>query len=224
MERARARLEDNRVLAIALCRLVPGLLFSTFAGCGWLGIPFLQFLVPAVITSAVYTGLMLFLVLHFGAAIFNVGHLGWSIASGLLLVFTLEAADPAPAAPGHRERAGAGRARGRRARSAPPGMPPVPWAARRCRRVREDPSHPLLHPARPALAVVLGLRLPHPAGARRSVHRGRGDRSPTWMIINCIKQAIVKYRSSIKPPNIFYRSLIQIPCRRYICARSCKMH
>mgnify|MGYP003347142796 CR=1 FL=1 len=59
VEEARRRLQRNRVLAIASCRLVPGLLFATFSACGFLGIGFLEFLVPALVTSALYTALLL---------------------------------------------------------------------------------------------------------------------------------------------------------------------
>ena len=90
LQRAERRLRDNRVLAIGLCRLVPGLLFSTFFACGWFGIPFLEFAIPAVITSAVWTGVLLLLVLKFGATIaVRAGDWGWFLASGLVLVFGL---------------------------------------------------------------------------------------------------------------------------------------
>ena len=90
LERAGRRLQENRFVAIALCRLVPGLLFSTFVACGWFGIPFVQFVVPAVITSALYTAVMLMLVLKFGGTIFtHVGNWGWFVACGLALVFSL---------------------------------------------------------------------------------------------------------------------------------------
>lgn len=90
MRRAERRLRENRVLAIGLCRLVPGLLFSTFVACGWFGVPFLEFAVPALVTSAVYTAIMLLLVLKFGAAILGqVGHWGWFVLIGFVVVFAM---------------------------------------------------------------------------------------------------------------------------------------
>ena len=151
LRRAQRRLQKNRVLAIALCRLVPGLLFSTFVACGWFGIPFLSFLGPALATSAIYTGILLLLVLKFGGAIVSkVGNWGWFLAIGLLLVFGLgllarralrgliERDEPDPEA---------GTAAGA---SLIAGMPPVPPSARRVAPSEKIP--PILY------YIPLGLR------------------------------------------------------------------
>lgn len=150
LRRAEGRLRDNRLVAIGLCRLVPGLLFSTFFACGWFGIPFLEFAVPAMITSALWTGLMLMLVLKFGATIAaRAGDWGWFLASGLVLVFglgvvfrrvlrgVLDRNDPEGSATSAHD-------------SILEGMPPVPPAARKVAESERIP--PILY------YIPLGLR------------------------------------------------------------------
>lgn len=84
LQKAQTWLKKNRVFAIGLCHVLPGLLFSTFAACGWFGMTFLQFFVPAFVTSLVYTVLLLLLVLKFGA-LMHLGSWGWF----RLLLFTV---------------------------------------------------------------------------------------------------------------------------------------
>ncbi len=90
LQQAQIRLRKNRVAAIACCRVVPGLLFSTFTACGWFGIPFLRFFVPAIITSTLYTALLLLLVVKFGHIVVTVlGHCGWCLLLFCALLFAL---------------------------------------------------------------------------------------------------------------------------------------
>lgn len=149
--RAERRLRDHRVTAIALCRLVPGLLFSTFFACGFLGVPFLEFLIPAVITSVLWTGVLLFVVLRFGDAFFNshAGHehafLVLAVAVVVLVGFLLRRVLRGIVA---REEAGAGAAPGHP--SIIEGMPPVPASARHIAESEQIPP--------PLFYTPLGLR------------------------------------------------------------------
>jgi len=93
LQQAQIRLKENRILAIACCRLLPGVLFPTFAACGWFGISFLDFFVPAMITSATYTGVVLLLVLKFGDIIMTTlgqwGRWAWYLLLAIVLIAAL---------------------------------------------------------------------------------------------------------------------------------------
>ncbi len=87
---AQTRLKENRVFAIGLCHILPGLLFSTFAACGWFGMSFMDFFMPAFLTSLVYTTLLLVLVLNFGTIIAQrVGSWGWLLLLCAAVLFAL---------------------------------------------------------------------------------------------------------------------------------------
>lgn len=90
LQQAQIRVQKNRIVAIAFCRVIPGLLFSTFTACGWFGITFVQFFVPALITSSLYTALMLLLVIKFGNMVVRlVGNLGWYLLLAVALLLAL---------------------------------------------------------------------------------------------------------------------------------------
>lgn len=128
LEEARARLERNRVWAIAVSRLVPGLLFTTFTACGWLGMRFRDFMRPALVTSAVYTAVLFVLVLVFGeVALHWAGTLGWLL--GAAAVAVVAASWGIRLAWRHVTRADPGAVGARPL--VLPGMPPVPPEARR---------------------------------------------------------------------------------------------
>jgi membrane protein DedA with SNARE-associated domain len=151
LEKAERRLRDHRVTAIALCRLVPGLLFSTFFACGFLGVPFIEFIIPAVITSLTWTAVLLFVVLRFGDAFYNAhaGHerafLALGIVAVLVLGYVLRRVFKNVVA---REEAGAGAAPGHP--TIIEGMPPVPASARRISESEQIPP--------PLYYTPLGLR------------------------------------------------------------------
>ncbi len=71
---------------VPVCRLVPGLLFTTFAACGVLGLSFRRFAVITVLTAVIYTPAFLWAVLRFGDAIASRGQLWpWlSLLAGLV--------------------------------------------------------------------------------------------------------------------------------------------
>jgi len=59
---------------VALCRLVPGLVFVAFVACGWARVSLARFTAASLLVSAVYLSPMLYLVIVFGDALDN--HLG----------------------------------------------------------------------------------------------------------------------------------------------------
>lgn len=83
---AKSWVDRNLVGLIAMCRVVPGLLFPSFVACGWFGVPFRRFAALTMLVAAVYAPLMLLIVMKIGES--AVRHLGvW--AWGLLVVIAL---------------------------------------------------------------------------------------------------------------------------------------
>ena len=84
-------LDRQLVWLIPVCRFVPGLLFTTFATCGLLGLSFRRFTIITVLTAAVYTPLMLYAVLRFGGTVATPGNiLPWiGVLAALFAVMTL---------------------------------------------------------------------------------------------------------------------------------------
>lgn len=56
---------------VAVCRLVPGVVFVAFIACGWMRVSFWRFVVASVVVSALYLPLMLYLVITFGDTMDN---------------------------------------------------------------------------------------------------------------------------------------------------------
>jgi membrane protein DedA with SNARE-associated domain len=54
---------------VALCRVVPGLVFVAVVACGWTRVPFGRFTLATLLVSALYLPLMLYLVIVFGDAL-----------------------------------------------------------------------------------------------------------------------------------------------------------
>jgi len=81
---AKKKIEKNIIPSVALCRLIPGLLFPTFIACGWLGISFFQFSIITIIAAAIYATVLLFLVTTVGATIVHqIGIAGWIVLFGI---------------------------------------------------------------------------------------------------------------------------------------------
>jgi hypothetical protein len=59
---------------VALCRVVPGVVFVAFVACGWTRVSLARFTAASLIVSAFYLPLMLYLVIVFGDALDD--HLG----------------------------------------------------------------------------------------------------------------------------------------------------
>lgn len=84
------RLNDNLFAAIALCRIMPGVLFPTFVACGWFGVRFRRFFAASALMGAIYAPIMLFLMVAFGTAVLRrIGHWGWIAGIFMVLLFVL---------------------------------------------------------------------------------------------------------------------------------------
>lgn len=62
-------LKRNVFSVVALCRVVPGIVFVAFVACGWARVSLLRFTLATLVVSAVYLPLMLYLVIVFGDAL-----------------------------------------------------------------------------------------------------------------------------------------------------------
>ena len=67
-------LKRNVFGLVALCRVVPGVVFVAFVACGWARVSLARFTAASLIVSALYLPLMLYLVIVFGDALDD--HLG----------------------------------------------------------------------------------------------------------------------------------------------------
>jgi membrane protein DedA with SNARE-associated domain len=62
-------LKRNLFGLVALCRVVPGIVFIAFVACGWMRVPLGRFTVASLLVSALYLPLMLCIVVFFGDAL-----------------------------------------------------------------------------------------------------------------------------------------------------------
>ncbi len=73
-------LKRNVFGLVALCRVVPGVVFVAFVACGWARVSLARFTAASLIISALYLPLMLYLVIVFGDALDDrVGLWAWPI-------------------------------------------------------------------------------------------------------------------------------------------------
>jgi membrane protein DedA with SNARE-associated domain len=90
VERIKLWLETHLVRVLIICRLTPGLLFPTFVACGWFRIPFRRFAFVSIIAGAVYSSIVLTLVILFGDLILlHLGYWAWALLAALVIAFTL---------------------------------------------------------------------------------------------------------------------------------------
>ncbi len=68
VEKAKKKLQENLVSTIIIVRMIPGVLFSTFIACGFIGIPFLEFIITSFLAAAVYTAAILAIIVKLGEA------------------------------------------------------------------------------------------------------------------------------------------------------------
>jgi membrane protein DedA with SNARE-associated domain len=70
-------LKRNLFGLLALCRLVPGVVFVAFIACGWARVPLARFTIASLLMSALYLPIVLYLAIVFGDALDD--HFGfWS--------------------------------------------------------------------------------------------------------------------------------------------------
>jgi len=100
-------LKRNLFGIVALCRVVPGVVFIAFVACGWTRVPLARFTAASLVVSALYLPLMLCIVVVFGDALDDrVGWWTWPALLVLLMslgffrqrVFGLRAPSELPAA------------------------------------------------------------------------------------------------------------------------------
>ena len=82
-------LKRNLFALVALCRLVPGLVFVAGVACGWTRVSLARFALASLVVSALYLPLMLYLVVVFGDALDD--HMGLWAWPFLLAVLGLTA-------------------------------------------------------------------------------------------------------------------------------------
>lgn len=90
VERIKIWLEKHLVRVLILSRITPGLLFPTFVACGWFRIPFIRFTIVSVLSGAIYSSLVLTLVIIFGDLV--LGHLGywsWGVAALIIVILAV---------------------------------------------------------------------------------------------------------------------------------------
>mgnify|MGYP002632937176 CR=1 FL=1 len=90
VERLRAWLDQNLVLTIIACRLLPGTVFPVFVACGWFGLSLRRFLATTLISSFIYAAVLLSAVTALGEAVItHLGDVSWAIIAGGLVIVAL---------------------------------------------------------------------------------------------------------------------------------------
>lgn len=90
VERVKQWLEEHLVRVLILCRITPGLLFPTFVACGWFKISFIRFTVVSVLAGAVYSTVILTLVIIFGDLVLgNLGYWAWGTVLLIIILFAV---------------------------------------------------------------------------------------------------------------------------------------
>ncbi len=90
VEKIRSWLENNLIRVLVLCRITPGLLFPTFVACGWFRIPLIRFATVSILAGAVYSSIVLTLVIIFGDLVLNsLGYWGWGLLALVIVGFAV---------------------------------------------------------------------------------------------------------------------------------------
>ena len=90
VERLNLWLDDHLVRVLVLCRITPGILFPTFVACGWFRIPFARFATVSILAGAIYSSVVLTIVILFGDIVLNnLGYWAWGVLALVLVIFTL---------------------------------------------------------------------------------------------------------------------------------------
>jgi membrane protein DedA with SNARE-associated domain len=90
VERIKIWLETHLVRVLILCRITPGLLFPTFVACGWFRIPFYRFATVSILAGAVYSSIVLTLVILFGDLVLtSLGYWAWGALALVIILFAL---------------------------------------------------------------------------------------------------------------------------------------
>ncbi|NMC36839.1 MAG: hypothetical protein GYA41_00765 [Bacteroidales bacterium] len=90
VERVHMWLDTHLVRVLVLCRITPGLLFPTFVACGWFRIPFVRFATVSILAGAIYSSIVLTIVILFGDLVLNhLGYWAWGLAALLLVAWAV---------------------------------------------------------------------------------------------------------------------------------------
>jgi len=90
VERVNLWLETNLVRVLILCRITPGLLFPTFVACGWFRIPLIRFATVSILAGAIYSSIVLTIVIIFGdLVLIHFGYWAWGALALILIAFAL---------------------------------------------------------------------------------------------------------------------------------------
>jgi membrane protein DedA with SNARE-associated domain len=90
VERVNQWLNTHLVRVLVVCRLTPGLLFPTFVACGWFKIPFWRFATVSIIAGAIYSSIVLTIVIIFGdLVLFNLGYWAWGSLALIVIIFAI---------------------------------------------------------------------------------------------------------------------------------------
>jgi membrane protein DedA with SNARE-associated domain len=90
VERLNLWLNNHLVRVLVVCRLTPGLLFPTFVACGWFKIPFWRFATVSILAGAVYSSIVLTIVILFGnLVLFHLGYWAWGTLAVIVVGFAI---------------------------------------------------------------------------------------------------------------------------------------
>ncbi|MDP2338572.1 MAG: VTT domain-containing protein [Bacteroidota bacterium] len=93
VDKAKDWLDNNFVWAVAVCRITPTLLFPTYVAIGWFRMPVKRFILVTVITSAIYTPIVFFLVTLIGESVlYKLGYWAWGVILLVVVLFPLRKA------------------------------------------------------------------------------------------------------------------------------------
>ncbi len=90
VERIHMWLDTHLVRVLVLCRVTPGLLFPTFVACGWFRIPFSRFATVSILAGAIYSSIVLTIVILFGDLVLNhLGYWAWGLVALLVVAWAV---------------------------------------------------------------------------------------------------------------------------------------
>lgn len=90
VERIKLWLENHLVRVLVLCRITPGLLFPTFVACGWFRIPLSRFATVSILAGAVYSSIVLTIVILFGDLVLDkLGYWAWGALALVIVAFAV---------------------------------------------------------------------------------------------------------------------------------------
>jgi membrane protein DedA with SNARE-associated domain len=84
---------NHMLPTVAMCRVVPGILFPTFLSYGWCGVPFRRFAASTILVTGLYVPLLLTLFVLFGKQIAPLFQHGpWLVVGAVVIAATAFAA------------------------------------------------------------------------------------------------------------------------------------